>query len=116
MPLLLYILMSNFVCTRCGNCCRWSGCVIVTPARIDAIAAFLGITPEAFIEQWTKLTPDRQGLTLIEKADGSCIFLEDGKPAGCRIEPVKPEQCRRFPEQWNFPGWEKECKAKLSKG
>ena len=87
----------------------------VTDAEIDAIAAFLGMPPEAFLERWTELMPDRQGLTLIEKADGSCVFLEEGEPAGCRIDPVKPEQCRRFPERWNFPGWEKECGAKLSR-
>ena len=46
---------------------------------------------------------------------GSQVFLEEGEPAGCRIDPVKPEQCRRFPERWNFPGWEKECGAKLSR-
>ncbi|PVY35158.1 hypothetical protein C8D82_14319 [Victivallis vadensis] len=107
--------MSDFVCVRCGNCCRWSGCVKVTDAEIDVIAAFLGMPPEAFLERWTELMPDRQGLTLIEKADGSCVFLEEGEPAGCRIDPVKPEQCRRFPERWNFPGWEKECGAKLSR-
>ena len=87
----------------------------VTDAEIDAIAAFLGMPPEAFLERWTELMPDRQGLTLIEKADGSCVFLEEGEPAGCRIDPVKPEQCRRFPERWNVPGWEKECGAKLSR-
>ena len=107
--------MSVFVCVRCGNCCRWSGCVKVTDAEIDAIAAFLGMPPEAFLDRWTELMPDRQGLTLIEKADGSCVFLEEGEPAGCRIDPVKPEQCRRVPERWNFPGWEKECGAKLSR-
>ena len=107
--------MSGFICVRCGNCCRWSGCVKVTDAEVDAIAAFLGIPAEEFLERWTELMPDRQGLTLIEKADGSCVFLEEGEPAGCRIDPVKPEQCRRFPERWNFPGWEKECGAKLSR-
>lgn len=48
--------------------------------------------------------PDRRGLTLIEKPDGSCIFLEDGEPCGCRINPVKPKQCDGFPSRWSFPG------------
>lgn len=55
--------------------------------------------------------PDRRGLTLIEKPDGSCIFLEDGEPCGCRINPVKPKQCDGFPSRWSFPGWEAECGA-----
>lgn len=81
----------------------------MTDAAIDAAAVFLKMTPEDFIGQYTVLMPDRSGLTLIEKPDGSCIFLEETEPPSCRIQPVKPEQCRRFPEHWNFPGWEKEC-------
>ena len=81
----------------------------MTAAAIDAAAAYLKMTPEEFIEQYTAVMPDRSGLTLIEKPDGSCIFLEETDPPSCRIQPVKPEQCRGFPEHWNFPGWEKEC-------
>lgn len=102
--------MRRFECIRCGNCCRWPGCVKVGDAEIDAIAAFLGMEVSEFIERYTALMPDRQGLTLIEKPDGSCIFLEGGKGLSrCRIQPVKPVQCDAFPEKWNFPGWEKEC-------
>ncbi len=99
----------EFHCLRCGNCCRWSGCVKVTDAEIDAIAAFLGMEPDRFLDEYTDLMPDRRGLTLIEAENGSCIFLEETDPPGCRIEPVKPAQCRDFPFRWNFPGWENEC-------
>ncbi len=81
----------------------------MTDSEIDAAAFFLGMTPEDFIEKYTAVMPDRSGLTLIEKPDGSCIFLEESEPPECRINPVKPQQCRRFPEHWNFPGWETEC-------
>ena len=101
--------MRDFECVRCGNCCRWPGCVKVSGSEIDAIAAFLEMDESEFIERYTALMPDRQGLTLVEKPDGSCIFLEETDPPSCRIQPVKPEQCRGFPEHWNFPGWEKEC-------
>lgn len=103
--------MEQFHCLRCGNCCRWPGAVRVGEAEIDAIAAYLGIPLEQFLTEYTELLPDRTGLTLPEKPDGSCCFLEEGEPARCRIDPVKPVQCRRFPEHWNFPGWEKECAA-----
>lgn len=79
--------------------------------RNRAIAAYLGIPLEQFLTEYTELLPDRTGLTLPEKPDGSCCFLEEGEPARCRIDPVKPVQCRRFPEHWNFPGWEEECAA-----
>ena len=99
----------QFRCRRCGNCCRWPGAVRVETAEIDRIAAFLGMAVEQFLAEYTELLPDRSGLTLPGKPGGSCCFLEEGSPARCRIEPVKPAQCRRFPEHWNFPGWEREC-------
>lgn len=88
-----FLSMKEFKCIRCGNCCRWTGCVKVSDSEIDAIAAWLGMPSGRFIEEYTTLMPDRRGLTLIEKPDGSCIFLEDGEPCGCRINPVKPKQC-----------------------
>ena len=78
-------------------------------SEIDAIADFLKMAPGEFVERYTRLTADRSGLSLIEKDDGSCVFLEASRPPACRIEAVKPRQCRDFPEKWNFPGWEKEC-------
>lgn len=62
-----------------------------------------------FIQTYTRLRPDRQGLSLIEKPGGDCIFLYG---MDCRVQAVKPQQCRDFPNQWNFPGWEKICQAK----
>ena len=101
--------MKKFECVRCGNCCRWSGCVRLEASEVDAIAAFLGMAVGEFLAEFTALMPERQGLTLVEKPGGSCIFLEEGEAVGCRINPVKPRQCEGFPLRWNFPGWEKEC-------
>ena len=70
--------MKKFECVRCGNCCRWSGCVRLEASEVDAIAAFLGMAVGAFLEEFTALMPDRQGLTLIEKPDGSCISWRKG--------------------------------------
>jgi len=79
--------------------------------EVDAIADFLSMPIEEFLEYHTRLTPDRQHLSLIEKGNGECEYLTvapDGLPA-CAIEPVKPRQCREFPDKWNFPGWQKLC-------
>lgn len=62
-----------------------------------------------FIDDYTRLRMNRNGLSLIEKENHECIML-DGN--ACRINPVKPRQCRGFPNQWNFPGWQKVCQAK----
>jgi Fe-S-cluster containining protein len=47
---------------------------------------------------------------LQEKPDGECIFLEGND---CTVQSVKPQQCRDFPNLWNFPGFEKTCHAIL---
>lgn len=101
----------RFQCTRCGACCRWPGYVRLTEKEVDEIAEFLEMTIEEFIETCTILTKDRRCLSLIEHPDdGRCILLtNDGR---CRINPVKPRQCRNFPNLWNFPGWQNICKAR----
>lgn len=103
--------MKKFVCARCGACCRWPGAVKVTDAEVDAIAEHLGMPVEEFIEHHTVITPDRQHLSLCEKANGECEYLaaDDNGAARCLIDDVKPQQCRNFPDKWNFPGWQKLC-------
>jgi hypothetical protein len=97
-----------YVCQRCTNCCRWPGDVRIGDDEIASIAAHLGLGEAEFIASFTRLRTNRQGLSLIEKDNHECIML-DGN--ACRIHPVKPEQCRGFPNQWNFPGWRQVCEA-----
>ncbi len=80
----------------------------MTEAEVEAIANHLGMRLYDFVRDFTDLRENRQGLTLIEKPDGACIFLEGNE---CAIQPVKPSQCKGFPNEWNFPGWEKQCEA-----
>jgi uncharacterized protein len=77
-------------------------------AEIARLAAFKGIGECEFIQQFTRLRWDRGGLARQEKPDGACIFLEDND---CVVQPVKPQQCREFPNLWKFPGFEKTCPA-----
>jgi Fe-S-cluster containining protein len=95
-------------CQRCTACCRWPGQVRLTDAEITRLAAFQQLSEVDFIQQFTRLSADRQGLSLLDKPNGECIFLmgED-----CSVQPVKPQQCRNFPNLWNFPGFEKICHA-----
>ena len=98
-----------YECDRCTVCCKWPGDVKVDDEEIEVIAQFLGMTTQDFIDQFTRLRMNRQGLSLIEKENHECIML-DGK--NCKINPVKPNQCRGFPNSWNFPGWQNLCHAK----
>jgi Fe-S-cluster containining protein len=100
---------ATYLCQRCGNCCRWPGDVIVSDAEVEAIAAHLDVPVQEFIQRFTRLSANRQHLSLIEKADGSCCFLEGVNV--CRIQPVKPGQCKGFPNRWRFDGWREICEA-----
>jgi len=80
----------------------------VTEDEIGTIAAHLGMEENTFIQDYTRLRPNRGGLALIDRADGPCFFLKGNE---CSIQAVKPLQCKDFPNAWNFPGWRDICKA-----
>ncbi len=95
-------------CQRCGACCRWPGQVRLSEAEITRMAAFKGQSETDFIQQFTRLRWDRGGLALQEQPDGACVLLTG---EGCAVQPVKPQQCKDFPNLWQFPGSEKTCQA-----
>jgi Fe-S-cluster containining protein len=99
----------RYLCQRCGNCCRWPGDVIVTETEVDAISTFLGMESVDFVQKFTRLSANRKHLSLVEKEDAACIFLEGENV--CRIQPVKPGQCSGFPNTWRFEGWREVCEA-----
>ena len=88
---------------------RRSGVTDEAPdGEISALARFKNQTEHEFIQNYTRLRQDRRGLSLAEKPNGECIFLEGDN---CSVQPAKPQQCREFPNLWNFPGFEKQCHA-----
>jgi Fe-S-cluster containining protein len=99
-----------YVCQRCTNCCKWPGDVCLEEDEVDVIAAFLNLDVAEFTERYTRLRANRVGLSLIEKVGTTECVMLDG--ANCRLQDVKPGQCRGFPNTWNFPGWQKVCEAK----
>ena len=100
---------NGFTCRRCGACCRVPGYVALGPGEAEAIAAHLGMDVYAFTERHTRLTGNRNGLSLTEQADGSCVFLRADN--ACRIQPVKPAQCKGFPSDWKSPRLRQTCPA-----
>lgn len=98
----------TYVCQRCTACCKWPGDVRIEENEILPIADHLSLSEEEFISRFTRLRTNRQGLSLIEKENHECIMLEDNR---CLIHEVKPEQCKGFPNKWNFPGWRQVCEA-----
>jgi Fe-S-cluster containining protein len=102
-------LSPRYQCVRCGNCCRWPGDVHVTKNEVETIAAHLQMPVDEFIQTCTRLNANRTGLSIIDKPNGECLFLEGVNI--CRIQAVKPVQCAGFPNLWNFPGWREKCEA-----
>ena len=98
--------LTQFECLGCGACCRQIGYVRLGEKEPDIIADFLNMDVRDFIETFTYLTKDRNGISIIDAPDGACIFLDSN---GCRINPVKPAQCRDFPVKWRFSGFEQIC-------
>ena len=98
----------HYQCQRCTACCRWPGFVKVTEGEIVEIARQVGMEEYDFVQQYTRLRPQRDGLALIDKPNGECFFLEGND---CVLQAVKPGQCRGFPNTWNFPGWREVCEA-----
>lgn len=96
-------------CDRCTACCRWPGQVRISEAEIRRMAAHLGVTEADFIQRYTRLDASRTGLALMDQPGGACVFLEGGD---CRVQAAKPQQCRDFPNLWNFPGFERVCRAR----
>src|SRR4051794_3601147 len=97
-----------YECQRCTACCRWPGNVRLDDVEITALAKFKGLSEFDFIQQYTRLHTDRRSLSLIEKPNHECIFLEG---INCTVQAVKPQQCKDFPNKWNFPGWQQVCEA-----
>jgi Fe-S-cluster containining protein len=91
-----------FSCTMCGNCCSGpEGYVVVTDAEVGALARRLGVTDQAFIDEYTHMTS--QGRSLIEKKSVGgldCVFLDREKIPGkavCGVYEDRPKQCRTWP-------------------
>ena len=82
----------RFECRRCGACCTGDpGVVRVKEQELADIADYLGMSVSAVVE--TFIYPWENEQRIRETDDGRCLFFEDG----CRIYPVRPNQCKTFP-------------------
>lgn len=91
-------IVKQFNCSGCGECCRWSGAVLLEESDHARIATHLGLSEQEFIDQHTRLAPNRKQLALLDQADGSCAFLAGDR---CAVYEARPEQCRTFPYAWS---------------
>ena len=80
-----------FSCRQCGECCQGERGILVTGAEHEAMAAFLGLSPEDFAARYLVASP--MGLQLAS-LNGACALQADNR---CRVHPVKPRICREWP-------------------
>jgi Fe-S-cluster containining protein len=81
-------LFADYDCRKCANCCREFSTAVQT-GEIAPAAAFLDISEKDFIEK--HLVQDEDGYEL----KAPCLFLGDN--GECRIQDVKPSECKSFP-------------------
>ncbi len=81
-----------FTCKCCGHCCHGESTVSMTLEEQLRIADYLSMEAEEFVSKYCVRKGKRMEMKIV---DGHCIFYgEDGL---CRIHPVKPFHCRRWP-------------------
>ncbi len=84
----------RFGCTGCGRCCTGApGYVWVTEQEIQEMAHHIQLPIDLFYRRYVRRVGQR--LSLIERRNGDCVFLRDGKL--CEVYPQRPRQCRTFP-------------------
>jgi Fe-S-cluster containining protein len=85
----------QFTCTECGDCCSGApGYVWVNNEEITALAALVGMTAEAFEDQYVRRVGIRKSLK--EFPSGDCVFL-DSQTRKCSVYQARPRQCRTWP-------------------
>jgi Fe-S-cluster containining protein len=88
--------------------------VWITAEESRAIAEHLGLSVEAFEEQYTKRVGTRRTLIDLPDKKWDCVFLH-GETRGCTIYSVRPRQCRTWPF-WDSnikseQSWQTTCEA-----
>jgi len=103
----------RFTCTGCGDCCTGGpGYVWVNQQEINALAARLGLSVEAFEKQYVRQVGVRR--TLKERKNYDCVFLES-ETRRCTVYADRPRQCRTWPF-WDSnikspEAWQATCEA-----
>jgi len=81
-------LFAGYDCCKCNNCCRVYS-VTVQKDEIGTIAAFLGLTEQAFTEAHLTQSGEDYAIKV------PCCFLDEN--GECAIQTCKPVECREFP-------------------
>lgn len=85
----------DFLCQKCGNCCRGTGEVFFSKNDILNIREYLNWSDRDYHQQIKNFIQSSLNGYFVHFSSGSCYFLK-GKNR-CRIYDVRPVQCRTYP-------------------
>jgi Fe-S-cluster containining protein len=103
----------SFPCFRCGICCTGYQ-VYMNRTEAESLAKNLGITMQAFIDNYIDPRWPGTESVVVRHVAGRCPFLDqpEGSIFGlCRIHTFKPFCCR----QWQASPDRKECRQGLNR-
>ncbi|MDD5705863.1 MAG: YkgJ family cysteine cluster protein, partial [Kiritimatiellae bacterium] len=66
--------------------------MILDDGEAERLASLLGLAAYDFTARYTRLLASRRGLSLNERPDGACVFLQADNT--CLVHAAKPRQCR----------------------
>ena len=81
-----------FECQCCGHCCHGQATVSVSDQEQRAISEYMDLDLDDLIQRYLVV---KKHCTEMKIVNGHCIFY--GDDGLCRIHPVKPFHCRRWP-------------------
>ncbi|MBQ6672114.1 MAG: YkgJ family cysteine cluster protein [Spirochaetales bacterium] len=87
----------RFECQNCNYCCSSEpGYVFLSEEDISRLSSGLGMEAQAFIDTFCRIVDMGafKMVSLLEKENYDCIFLENG---GCRVYEHRPRQCETYP-------------------
>ena len=82
-----------FDCKMCGHCCKGAGGIVVSPADLERLSAFLQLSHEEIIDRYGEYSGKK--LMIRRGDDDYCIFFKVG--LGCTVHAGKPSICRAWP-------------------
>ncbi|WP_165067151.1 YkgJ family cysteine cluster protein [Desulfovibrio sp. ZJ200] len=82
-----------FACRMCGRCCEGRGGIVVGPADLARLCAFLNLAADEVIARYGERSNGK--LKIRSGEDDRCIFFRQGQ--GCGVHEAKPAICRAWP-------------------
>ncbi len=82
-----------FDCRMCGHCCEGKGGIVVSPADLQRLCAYLRMEADDVIAAYGERVNGKLKIRCGD--DGYCIFFRQGK--GCIVHEGKPSICKAWP-------------------